>query len=193
MRVKVRSDRHVADPDRRAVRVVLSTDELVRIGDAQDVADTGQRRQVELPELVDVADKADDRSGEAAADECLTPGGDDAGDDRVDLLGGGAGIHDDDHVDSLCSQTPQASARNAKPRTCPARGSRLAVAVSDLRDAGPAARPRLLGPVGVEKPASAWHVPEVAGPSAVPTAQSSIRNAAVTCRGWVGQSADPAL
>ena len=72
----VRTDRHLvagrADVDRGALGVVLQADQLERVGDPVHVLDTGHAAQVEAVEGLDVADQADDRAHDAAADERLS-------------------------------------------------------------------------------------------------------------------------
>ena len=92
-----RADRHAADLDGAGLGVVLAADELVGLAHPDDLADPGHRPQVERLELHDVADQPDDRAVDTPADEGGAAGLLDAGDDGVDLVGGCAGAHDDDH------------------------------------------------------------------------------------------------
>ena len=83
--------------DGGALGVVLAADQLVGVGDPVDVLDPGHAAQVEPVEGLDVADQADDRAHDAAADERLPAGLLDALGDVRDLLLGRPGSHHNDH------------------------------------------------------------------------------------------------
>ncbi len=105
---RARPDRDVPDADRRRLGVVLPADELVGLGDPDDLLHARHHAQVEALERDDVADQSDDRALHAAADEGAATRAFDARDDGVDVLGGGAGAHHDDHGVFLQQKEPQA-------------------------------------------------------------------------------------
>ena len=103
-----------ADGDGGGVGVVLAADQLVGLGDPHDLADPGHRPQVQALEGDDVPDQPHDRALHAPADEGRAARGLDPRDDRLDLLGGRAGAHDDDHADCLLNaKEPRAVARGS--------------------------------------------------------------------------------
>ena len=77
--------------------MVLTADELERVGDPVHVGDAGQGAQVEAVEGVDVADQADDGAGHAGGYERLSADGADLVHDMGDVLVGRVRAHDDDH------------------------------------------------------------------------------------------------
>ena len=102
---RVRADRHLvagrADVDRGPLGVVLQADQLERVGDPVDVLDAGHAAQVEAVEGLDVADQADDRAHDAAADERLSARLLDPLGHVGDLLLRRPGSHHNDHGSRL--------------------------------------------------------------------------------------------
>jgi hypothetical protein len=135
----------LADGDDGGVGVVLAADQLVRLGDPDDVDDARHRPQVEPLEGDDVADEADDRAVDPAADEGRAAGQLDPGDDGVDVLRGGTRAHDDDHRVPLDTRLDEHLRHAGQPRA-QARGSGRSVPGSRPRDvpgAVTAAGPRM--------------------------------------------------
>ena len=100
---RVRSDRHSAYPDDRALPVVLPAHQLVRRGDPHHVADPRHAPQVQRVQVIHVADQADDRPGHAAAHEGVAAGRPNPVDDAVDFRFPGLRRHHHDHLVRLQS------------------------------------------------------------------------------------------
>src|SRR5215469_5653173 len=94
---------------------MLPADQLVRHGDSDDVADAVPAAQVKRAEMVDIAYQADDRPGDAAADECLAAGGSDQRHDGINISLSHFGSHHDHHlvllIPSLTTKSPRPSGR----------------------------------------------------------------------------------
>ena len=79
------ADRDAGDVDDRRVLMQLARDELVRLADADDLFDVGERRERQLHEPRRVADEADDGAELARGDERLPAHGLHLVDDACDV------------------------------------------------------------------------------------------------------------